>query len=162
MNIYDISDVAYDAFLLNGQPKSKPWTAPVQIGDVVRLRFIGAGGSTIFHVKIPGTTMQMVHVEGNDVTPYFIDEFKIAPGETYDVLVKIQKNAPYIIYAESIDTLGAAYGALVTKPQQVVDYLRAQPFPEPLPVMREMMQGSMTTRNHHSKNNILCPIIICT
>jgi FtsP/CotA-like multicopper oxidase with cupredoxin domain len=67
MSIYDISDVAYDAFLLNGQPKCSPWTAPVKIGDVVRLRFIGAGGSTIFHVKIPGTTMQMVHVEGNDV-----------------------------------------------------------------------------------------------
>ncbi|MHB1948625.1 MAG: multicopper oxidase domain-containing protein, partial [Gammaproteobacteria bacterium] len=46
MSIYDISDVAYDAFLLNGQPKSNPWTAPVKIGDVVRLRFMGAGGST--------------------------------------------------------------------------------------------------------------------
>jgi FtsP/CotA-like multicopper oxidase with cupredoxin domain len=59
MSIYDISDVAYDAFLLNGQPNSSPWTAPVKIGDVVRLRFIGAGGSTIFRVKIPGTSMQM-------------------------------------------------------------------------------------------------------
>ena len=92
MSIYDISDVAYDAFLLNGQPKSNPWTAPVKVGDVVRLRFIGAGGSTIFHVKIPGTKMQMVHVQGNDVKPYRINDFTIAPGETYDVLVKIEKN----------------------------------------------------------------------
>ncbi len=38
----------------------------MKIGDAVRLRFIGAGGSTIFHVKIPGTTMQMVHAQGND------------------------------------------------------------------------------------------------
>jgi CopA family copper-resistance protein len=89
MSIYDISDVAYDAFLLNGQPKSNPWTASVRVGDIVRLRFIGAGGSTVFHVKIPGASMQMVHVQGNDVKPYAVDDFKIAPRETFDVLVKI-------------------------------------------------------------------------
>jgi len=47
MSIYDISDVAYNAFLLNGKPRTSPWTAPVKIGDTVRLRFIGAGASTI-------------------------------------------------------------------------------------------------------------------
>lgn len=139
MSIYDISDVAYDAFLLNGQPKSTAWTAHVKVGDIVRLRFIGAGGSTIFNVKIPGTSMQMVHVEGNDVKPYIINEFKIAPGETYDVLLKIKKNDPYIIYAESIDTLGAAYGALITSPNQHVNYDQVTPFPEPKPAMRDMM-----------------------
>ena len=143
MSIYDISDVAYDAFLLNGHPKGSPWTAPVKIGDVVRLRFIGAGGSTIFHVKIPGTTMQMVHVEGNDVMPYPVSDFRIAPGETYDVLVKIQKNEPYVIYAESIDKVGAAYGALITSPHQFVNYKNVAPFPEPLPVTREMMAMMM-------------------
>lgn len=143
MSIYDISDVAYDAFLLNGQPNFNPWTAPVKIGDVVRLRFIGAGGSTIFNVKIPGTSMQAVHVQGNDVKPYTINDFKIAPGETFDVLVKIQKNDPYIIYAESIDTVGAAYGALVTTPCQLVNYQQVTPFPEPKPVTREMMSLMM-------------------
>ena len=53
MNIYDISDVAYDAFLLNGHSKWHPWTARVKVGDVVRLRFIGAAASTIYQVKIP-------------------------------------------------------------------------------------------------------------
>lgn len=153
MGIYDISDVAYDAFLLNGQSKSQPWTAPVKIGDVVRLRFIGAGGSTIFHVKIPNTTMQMVHVQGNDVAPYVINDFTIAPGETYDVLVKIQKNDPYIIYAESIDTVGAAYGALVTSSQQLVNYKQVNPFPEPLPVTRGMMATMMGTMNQGSLPN---------
>lgn len=143
MSIYDISDVAYDAFLLNGQSNCYPWTGSVKVGDVVRLRFIGAGGSTIFHVKIPGTTMQMVHVQGNDVVPYPVSDFRIAPGETYDVLVKIQKNKPYIIYAESIDTVGAAYGALVTSAHQFVNYKGVSPFPEPLPVTREMMSMMM-------------------
>jgi CopA family copper-resistance protein len=143
MSIYDISDVAYDAYLLNGKPASTPWTASVKVGDVVRLRFIGAGGSTIFHVKIPDTTMQMVHVEGNDVEPYPIKDFRIAPGETYDVLVRIEKSKPYIIYAESIDTSGAALGALFTAPNQHVDYKKIDPFPEPLPVTREMMSTMM-------------------
>lgn len=152
MSIYDISDVAYDAFLLNGHPKSDPWVAPVKIGDVVRLRFIGAGGSTIFNVKIPGAIMQMVHVQGNDVKPYPVNEFKIAPGETYDVLVKIQKNDPYIIYAESIDTLGAAYGALITRANQSVNFEEVTPFPEPKPVMREMMKLMMTSHDSSSMN----------
>lgn len=143
MSIYDFSDVAYDAFLLNGQPKSIPWTGSVKVGDVVRLRFIGAGGSTIFNVKIPDTTMQVVHVDGNDIKPYTVKDFSIAPGETYDVLVKIQKNTPYIIYAESIDTVGSAVGALVTSPNQFVNYQQINPFPEPLPVTRDMMAMMM-------------------
>ncbi len=156
MSIYDISDVAYDAFLLNGQTKLSPWTALVKQGDIVRLRFIGAGGSTIFHVKIPGTTMKMVHAQGNDVKPYSVNDFTVAPGETYDVLVKIQKNIPYIIYAESLDTVGAIYGALVTSSNQFVNYQQVMPFPEPFPVTREMMaimmsniSSSHTMEMHH-------------
>lgn len=154
MSIYDISDVAYNAFLLNGQPAADPWVAPVKVGDVVRLKFIGAGGSTIFRVKIPETTMQMVHIQGNDVEPYTIDDFTIAPGETYDVLVKIQKDKPYIIYAESSDTLGAAYGALVTNPCQTVDFARATPFPEPLPTTREMMMNMMMSGMDHGGHSM--------
>lgn len=160
MSIYDFSDVAYDAFLLNGRSNSSPWTAEVAVGDTVRLRFIGAGGSTIFRVKIPGTSMQMVHVEGNDVEPYELADFTIAPGETYDVLVKIQEERPYIIYAESRDTLGAAYGALVTPTDQSVRYDQVESFQEPLPVTREMIHGehemsgmSMMNMDHHSSKS---------
>lgn len=147
MNIYDLSDVAYDAFLLNGHAPNQPWTAPVKVGDMVRLRFIGAGGSTIFNVKIPDTKMQVIHVEGNDVQPYFVDSFAIAPGETYDVLVKIKANKPYIIYAESRDTLGAAVGALTTSPHQFVNYKEIKPFPEPQTASREMMSMMMENMN---------------
>ena len=148
MGLYDFSDVAYDAFLLNGQPSTCPWTAQVKMGDVVRLRFIGAGGSSIFHVKIPGTSMQMVHVQGNDIQPLAVDDFMLAPGETVDVLVKIHSKSPSIIYAESIDTLGAAYGALITSPHQHVNFNQVRPFPEPLPVTRPMMALMMEGMHH--------------
>ncbi|EKD54203.1 MAG: hypothetical protein ACD_60C00116G0006 [uncultured bacterium] len=159
MSIYDISDVAYDAFLLNGQPKTMPWTAPVRIGDIVRLRFIGAAGSTIFRVKIPDTILQVINVQGNDVKPYAVNDFTLAPGETLDVLVKIKKNDPYIIYAESIDTVGAALGALVTFPGIRVDYKSVTPFAEPLPVTRSMMKNMMGNKiqgflpQHHDSGN---------
>lgn len=162
MSMYDISDVAFDAFLLNGQPKTTPWTAPVKVGDVVRLRFIGAGGSTIFRVKIPNSTMQMVHVQGNDVKPHEINDFTIAPGETYDVLVKIKKRDPYIIYAESRDRVGAAFGALVTDSHSLVNYNQVLPFPEPAPVTREMMmlmmgemnQGTLPINSDHTMKSM--------
>lgn len=146
MSIYDLSDVAYDAFLLNGQANSNPWTAPVKIGENVRLRFIGAAGDTIYHVKLSGATMRMVHVQGNDVNPYPIKDFTIAPGETYDVLVKIHQAKPIIIYAEARDKVGAALGALVTSAHQFVDYQQVTPFPEPLPVTRKMMANMMIAK----------------
>ena len=161
MSIYDLSDVAYDAYLLNGKNFTNPWTSLVKVGDVVRLRFIGAAGSTIYRVKIPGSTMQMVHIQGNDVKPYIVDDFSIAPGETVDVLVNIEKNKPYIIYAESIDTRGVAVGALVTELSEKINYQSVPPFPEPLPVTRGMNHGSMSmpsAESHtgamqmHSKN----------
>src|SRR3546814_14595053 len=57
-------------------------------------------------------------LQGNDIKPYTVSDFTIAPGETYDVLVNITENKHYAIYAESIDTVGAAYGALITSPSQ--------------------------------------------
>lgn len=151
MSIYDISDVAYDTFLMNGQTPNHPWQTLVKIGDVVRLRFIDAGASTFFRVKIPHTPLQVVHVQGNDVKPYTVDSLTIAPAETYDVLIKIQKKAPYLIYAESADAKGAAVGALVTQPQQAVSYQHIPPFPTPEPVtMGAMMMPGMAQSAHHS------------
>lgn len=148
MSLYDISDVAFDAFLMNGHPNADPWTAPVKVGDVVRLRFIDAGSSTIFRVKIPGSIMRVVQADGNDVKPYSLKELTISPAETYDVLVKIEKNEPYIIYAGSKDTVGTVYGALKTGANQSVDYSQVKPFPEPIPVTREMMNIMMGGMHH--------------
>ncbi len=140
MSIYDFSDVAYDAFLLNGHPNDHYWTALVKVSDIVRLRFIDAGSGTIFHVKIPGTTIQVVQMQGHDVVPYTVKDFTLAPGETLDALVKVTQDKPYPIYAESSDTLGAAIGALLTNAKQSIDIHHIQPFPTPEPAT---MMGNM-------------------
>lgn len=135
MNIYDFSDIAYDAYLLNGHVWQHPWTRYVKRGDKVRLRFIGAGASTNFNVKLDHGKMEIIQVDGNNIKPYFVDSFKIEPGETYDVLVSIQHPGATIIYAESIDTLGRAIGILTTKPDPSVNIQNITPFPEPSPMM---------------------------
>ena len=141
MGIYDLSDVAYDAFLLNGKPNAHPWTGLVKVGDIVRLRFIDAAASTNFHIKIPGHILQIIQVDGNDVRPIDVKHFFITPGETYDVLVKITHKTPTIIDAESSDTIGAAMGALITHSNQTVNYKNVKLFHEPIPVTQEMMKN---------------------
>ncbi len=42
--------------------------------------------------------------------------------KNYNVLVKIQKNKFYVVYAKSIDTLDKAYSDLVTHHNKFVDY----------------------------------------
>ncbi len=148
MGIYDFSDIAYDAYLLNGHTKTSPWTKSIKVGDVVRLRFIGAGANTTYRVKIPGSTMLMAQADGNDVKPYPVKSFSIAPGETFDVLLDITQNRPYVIYSESIDSLGVAIGVLKTQKKQVVSYKHIKPFPKPKPVM--MMNHHMHKKSNNS------------
>ncbi len=147
MSPYDISDIAYDAFIINGHSNLDPWTAPVKVGDVVRLRFIGAGASTFFHIKIPGVNLKVVNVDGNDVRPYHTKSLSIGPGETFDVLVKIKHSKPYMIYAESADTVGAAHGALLTSKHQHPNFSNIKPFPEPSPRIMKMPPGSMNMQS---------------
>ena len=151
MSPYDISDVAYDAFLLNGKTIKNPWRANVKVGDVVRLRLIGAGGSAQFRVKIPDEKMTVVHVMGNDVVPYQVSDLTIAPGETYDVLVKVTRRKPYVIYVESTDKVGRVAGLLATDPSQQIDLSRITPFPEPKPVM---MMHDMAKMNQVDKSSM--------
>ena len=146
LNFYNFSSVAYDAFLLNGQPNKYPWQRKVQVGDTVRLRFIGAASGTIFNVKIPNTKMRLVQIQGNDIKPITVKKLGISPGETYDVLVKINDSKPKIIYAESLDKRGKALGALVTQDSQKVDYKSVKPFPMPLPLTRTMTTNIMANR----------------
>lgn len=141
MNIYDFSDIAYDAYLLNGHVWQHPWQHHVKLGDKVRLRFIGAGASTNFNVKLNHGKMKIVQVDGNNIKPYFVNSFKIEPGETYDVLVSIDHPGVTLIYAESTDTLGRAIGVLTTKPNPFVNIQNIIPFPEPAPMMMPNMNS---------------------
>jgi CopA family copper-resistance protein len=70
---------------------------------------------TTFDVRVPGLTLTVIAADGNDVEPVVVDEFRIGVAETYDVIVKPDKNAAYTIFAQSQDRSGYARGTLAPR-----------------------------------------------
>ena len=82
----DFSDVAYDAFLANGQPVA---AFPARAGETVRLRLINASAASYYHLEYAGGPMKIIAADGIDVQPVAVSRFLFAIAETYDVLVKV-------------------------------------------------------------------------
>jgi len=109
-DLADVSGYTY-TYLMNGVTPAGNWTGIFAPGESVRLRFIGSGAQTFFDVRIPGVPMTVVHVDGQDVEPVTVDEFRIGPAETYDVIVR-PDDQPCTIFAQSMDRSGYARGTL--------------------------------------------------
>jgi FtsP/CotA-like multicopper oxidase with cupredoxin domain len=117
MNRTDLADVsaATYTYLMNGTTPAGNWTGLYRRGEHVRLRFINAAAMTIFDVRIPGLDLTVVAADGQDVHPVTVEEFRIAPGETYDVIVTPSDEAAYTIFAQSADRSGFARGTLAPR-----------------------------------------------
>ncbi|HFE31675.1 MAG TPA: copper resistance system multicopper oxidase [Gammaproteobacteria bacterium] len=113
LDLADISAYTY-TYLMNGTTPAGNWTGLFNPGETVRLRFISSGTQSYFDVRIPGLKMTVVHVDGQDVEPVTVDEFRCGPGETYDVLVTPEDDA-YTIFAQSMDRTGYARGTLASR-----------------------------------------------
>ncbi|GAV34979.1 copper resistance protein A precursor [Roseomonas sp. TAS13] len=132
MDPTDIEDVSGYTYLVNGRPPERNFTAVYRPGETVRLRFINSGAMTHFDVRIPGVEMTVVQAHGNNVRPVTVDEFRIAPSETYDVLVRPAGGKQYQILAETMGRQGFASASLATQ-----DGLPMLPLPphRPRPVL---------------------------
>jgi FtsP/CotA-like multicopper oxidase with cupredoxin domain len=73
---------------LNGNTPHANWTGLFQPGEKVCLRFINGSAMTFFDVRVPGLPITVVQADGNDIEPVAVDEFRISPAETYDVIVE--------------------------------------------------------------------------
>jgi len=113
MDLADISAYTY-TYLMNGTSPTGNWTGLFKPGERVRLRFICSSAQSFFDVRIPGLKMTVVQVDGQDVEPVTIDEFRCGPGETYDVVVTPKDDA-YTIFAQSMDRSGFARGTLAVR-----------------------------------------------
>ena len=82
----DVSDVAYDAFLINGKPSS---TLPARPGETIRLRVINAAASSYFYLHSATGPLTIVAADGPAVQPARINRLLLGMAETYDVLVTI-------------------------------------------------------------------------
>lgn len=138
-DLADISGYTY-TFLMNGTTPAGNWTGLFRRGERVRLRFINSGAQTFFDVRIPGLEMTVVHVDGQDVEPVTVDEFRIGVAETYDVMVTPKDDRAYTIFAQAMDRSGFARGTLAPRAGMEAG-IPALDAPEPL-TMADMM-GAM-------------------
>lgn len=82
----DISDVGYDAFLINGKKERELEAKP---GQWVRLRIINAGSSTYFYLEYAKGPFKVIAADGMDVEPFETNRLLIATAETYDILIQV-------------------------------------------------------------------------
>jgi CopA family copper-resistance protein len=112
-DILDVTGSTY-TYLINGASPDLNWTALFKPGERIRLRFINSASMTIFDVRIPGLKMTVFQADGQNVEPVEIEEFRVGPAETCDVIVEPKDDA-YCIFAESMDRSGYAAGILAPR-----------------------------------------------
>jgi CopA family copper-resistance protein len=139
----DLSDVNAQTYtyLMNGTTALGNWTGLFAPGEKIRLRFINGGAMTYFDVRIPGLKLTVIAADGQNVHPITVDEFRIAPAETYDVLVEPSGQDAFSIFAQDMGRTGYVSGTLAVReglraPVPAVD-------PRPILSMADMGHGSM-------------------
>lgn len=85
----DAGDVMYPYYLINGRIPRAHQTLTARPGDKARLRFINAGGDTIFKVALGGHRMTITHTDGFPVQPQETESFYVSMGERVDVEVTL-------------------------------------------------------------------------
>ncbi|WP_172263375.1 copper resistance system multicopper oxidase [Caulobacter sp. RHG1] len=145
MDPTDIADVTGSVYtyLVNGHGPGDNWTGLFSPGERVRLRFINAAAMTIFNVRIPGLGLDVVATDGQPVSPVRVDEFQIAPAETFDVIVRPAEDRAFTLVAEASDRSGLARATLAPRAgmSAAVPPLRKRP----VATMKDMGMGDM----HH-------------
>ncbi len=102
----DLSDVGYDAFLINGKRDSQLLEA--QPGDKIRIRIINAAASSYFYVSLGGIPMKVISADGIDIEPTQANEILIGMAETYDVLFEVPDHKNFELRATAQDGSGFA------------------------------------------------------
>jgi hypothetical protein len=102
----DLSDVGYDAFLINGKKDSQLLVA--HPGEKVRLRIINAGSSSYFYVSLGQLPMKVISADGQDIESVMAKEILLGMAETYDVLFTIPEHKNFELRATAQDVTGFA------------------------------------------------------
>lgn len=106
MGPMDMSDIGYDAFLVNGKKSSI--LSHAKPGTRVKLRVINAAASSYFIFEYSGSPMKVIESDGVKVDPFTTQKIRIAMAETYDVIVTVPENKTYEFRASAEDGTGYA------------------------------------------------------
>lgn len=101
----DLSDVAYDRFLLNSGPEQFLAAVP---GEKIRLRIIDGSSTTFFYLQFAGGPLQVISADGMPVQPFDETRMLIGVAETYDVIITVPAGGSYEFRATTHDGLGHA------------------------------------------------------
>ena len=135
-DLADVSGYAY-TYLMNGATPVSNWTGLFSRGEMLRLRFINGSAMTFFDVRIPGLKLGVVAIDGQDVEPIGVDEFRLGPAEVCDVLVAPSDDRAYTIFAQAMDRSGYARGTLAPRAGMSAEIPPLDP--RPRLTMRDMM-----------------------
>ncbi len=162
----DVSDVAYDKFLLNGeQVREQP---QFKAGDKVRLRVINGSSSTYFWLQFAGGKLKVVANDGQDVVPVDVDRLIIGVSETYDAIVTIPENMSYEFRATAEDRTGYTslwLGSGMKMPAPTLPHLK---YFDGMKMMNDMMkmngdmkpmEGMEMSNQTMDMNNVMYPEI---
>lgn len=103
MGPMDISDVGYDAFLVNGQKSQNINLEPHQS---IKLRLINASASSYLKIHFAGGPLKVVAADGIEVEPFNVNELTMAIAETYDVIVTLHDKQSFELRANAEDATG--------------------------------------------------------
>ena len=95
----DVSDVAYNRFLING--KTEIEETQYKAGDKIKLHVVNGSSSTYYWIQFAGGKITAVANDGMDVVPVDVDRMIIAVAETYDIIITIPDNMSYELKATS-------------------------------------------------------------
>ncbi len=101
-----ISDIPYDAFLING--KEEQVYDDFIPGDKVRLRVINAGASSYFWLNYGGGDLEIISADGINVQPVLTNKVLIGLAETYDFMITVPENKSFELRATPQDVTGYA------------------------------------------------------
>ena len=111
----DVSDVYYDAILVNGQTDtqvSRIGSKELKAGQKVRLRISNGGASSYFWLQYARGKITVVANDGNDVEPVEVDRLIIAVSETYDVVITVPSDSmshEFLVTTEDRTRSGSIY-----------------------------------------------------
>jgi FtsP/CotA-like multicopper oxidase with cupredoxin domain len=151
----DVSDVAYDRYLVNGHGEDS--LPAVHAGDTVRLRIINGSSSTYFWLRYSGGKMMVAASDGEDVEPVPVDRMIVGVSETYDVLVTLPADGSYELQATAEDRTGHVSAWLGTGERHALQLLPPLNYFEGMKMMNGMMKmnGGMKDMGMAMSNQVM-------
>ncbi len=144
MGAMDLSDVGYDAFLVNGKKDFEFLSA--RPNEKIRIRVINAAASSYFFVSLAGIPMKVIAADGNDIKPIFAKELLMGMAETYDILFTMPDyNKKFELRATAQDVTGSA-SAWIGKGEKV--FSKDKPHPDLYASMDHSNHGTSGHQNH--------------